>query len=181
MEGKCIEKPVVGIVMGSDSDLPVMDEARKMLEDLGIEYEMTIASAHRSPDRTSRYARSAIEKGIEVIIVGAGGAAHLAGMIAAETVLPVIGVPIDSSSLRGLDALLSTVQMPGGVPVATMAIGKSGAKNAAIFAAQLLGGKYSKIRDSLDRYKKNLAFQVEEKAKKLENQVKARKSQESAK
>jgi len=136
-----------------------------------IEYEITISSAHRSPERTTKYAQSAIKKGVEVIIAGAGSAAHLAGVIAAETVLPVIGVPIDSSSLKGLDALLSTVQMPGGVPVATMAIGKAGAKNAAILAAQILGVKYAKIRDELKRYKRELAFEVEKKAQKLENQA----------
>lgn len=166
------KNPLVSIVMGSDSDLPIMDEARKILEYMNIEYEMTISSAHRSPDRTVKYAQSAIKKGVEVIIAGAGSAAHLAGVIAAETVLPVIGVPIDSSSLKGLDALLSTVQMPGGVPVATMAIGKTGAKNAAILAAQILGVKYTKIRDNLKQYKRELAFEVEKKAKKLKNEVK---------
>jgi 5-(carboxyamino)imidazole ribonucleotide mutase len=166
-----VKKPLVAIVMGSDSDLPIMEDARKILEDLDIEYEMTISSAHRSPERTVKYAKSAIKKGVEVIIAAAGGAAHLAGVIAAETVLPVIGVPIDSSPLKGLDALLSTAQMPGGVPVATMAIGKTGAKNAAIFAAQILGVKYTKIRDELKRYKRELAFEVEKKAQKLENQV----------
>ncbi|MBI4618718.1 MAG: 5-(carboxyamino)imidazole ribonucleotide mutase [Desulfobacterales bacterium] len=165
------KNPLVSIVMGSDSDLPIMEEARKILEYMDIEYEMTISSAHRSPERTTKYAQSAIKKGIEVIIAGAGSAAHLAGIIAAETVLPVIGVPIDSSSLKGLDALLSTVQMPGGVPVATMAIGKTGAKNAAILAAQILGVKYTKIRDGLKRYKRELAFEVEKKAQKLENEV----------
>ena len=166
-----VKNPLVSIVMGSDSDLPIMDEARKILEYMDIEYEITISSAHRSPERTTKYAQSAIKKGVEVIIAGAGSAAHLAGVIAAETVLPVIGVPIDSSSLKGLDALLSTVQMPGGVPVATMAIGKTGAKNAAILAAQILGVKYVKIRDDLKRYKRELAFEVEKKAQKLENQV----------
>ena len=169
-----MEKPLVGNLMGRDSDLSVMDEAGKVLENLGIEYEMTISSAHRSPDRTVRYAQSAMEKGIEVIIAGAGGAAHLAGIIAAETVLPVIGVPIDSSPLKGLDALLSTAQMPGGVPVATMAIGKAGAKNAAVFAAQILAGRYSRVRCELTRYKRDLASQVEEKAEKLENLFRSR-------
>lgn len=166
-----VKNPLVSIVMGSDSDLPIMDEARKILEYMDIEYEITISSAHRSPERTTKYAQSAIKKGIEVIIAGAGSAAHLAGIIAAETVLPVIGVPIDSSSLKGIDALLSTVQMPGGVPVATMAIGKTGAKNAAILAAQILGVKYTKIRGTLKKYKRELAFEVEKKAQKLENQI----------
>ncbi|MFH1624179.1 MAG: 5-(carboxyamino)imidazole ribonucleotide mutase [Pseudomonadota bacterium] len=167
-----MRKPLVGIVMGSDSDLPVMEEAKKVLEQLGIEYEMTISSAHRSPAKTTKYAQSAIERGIEVIIAGAGGAAHLAGTIAAETVLPVIGIPIDSSSLRGLDALLSTVQMPSGVPVATMAIGKAGAKNAAVLAAQILGVKYSTIRDELKKFKRDLALQADKKAEKLKRQIK---------
>ena len=164
-----MQKPLVSIVMGSDSDLPVMEESRKMLDQMGIKYEMTICSAHRSPDRTVKYARSAVEKGIEVFVAGAGGAAHLAGVIAAETILPVIAVPIDSSSLNGLDALLSTVQMPGGVPVATMAIGKAGAKNAAIFAAQILGAKYPKVREELKRYKTNLALEIEQKAEKIDS------------
>jgi phosphoribosylaminoimidazole carboxylase PurE protein len=130
------ETPVVGIVMGSDSDLPVMKEAEKVLNQFHVPYEITLSSAHRSPDRTIRYAKSAEERGLEVIIVGAGAAAHLAGVIASETILPVIGIPIDSSPLRGVDSLLATVQMPGGIPVATMAIGKAGAKNAAILAAK---------------------------------------------
>jgi phosphoribosylaminoimidazole carboxylase PurE protein len=125
-----MKKPVVGILMGSDSDLPVMEEAAKVLKVFGIPFEMTVSSAHRTPRRTASYARGAERRGIKVIIAGAGHAAHLAGFIAAETTLPVIGVPIESSSLKGLDSLLSTVQMPGGVPVASMAIGKSGAKNA---------------------------------------------------
>src|SRR3989304_2590851 len=127
-------KSLVGILMGSDSDLPIMEEAAKILKDFDIPYEMTISSAHRSPKRTSDYAKSAADRGIKVIIAGAGSAAHLAGFIAAETILPVIGVPIDSSSLKGMDALLSTVQMPGGVPVAAMAIGKAGAEKPGIFA-----------------------------------------------
>ena len=134
-------KPLVGILMGSDSDLPVMEEAAKILKDFGIPYEMTISSAHRTPKRTSEYAQSAEGRGIKVIIAGAGSAAHLAGFIAAETTLPVIGVPIDSSPLNGLDSLLSTVQMPGGVPVASMSIGKAGAKNAGIFAASSITGR----------------------------------------
>ena len=164
-----MQKPLVGIVMGSDSDLPVMEEAKKLLEHLEIAYELTISSAHRAPDRTLKYAKSAIERGLEVIIAGAGSAAHLAGIIAAHTSLPVIGVPIDSSCLKGIDALLSTVQMPGGIPVATMAIGKAGAKNAAVFAAQILGVKNPKIREKLIIYKEELALQVEEKARRLEN------------
>ena len=162
-----MSKPLVGILMGSDSDLPIMEEAAKILKDFSIPYEITISSAHRSPERTSDYAKSAADRGIKVIIAGAGSAAHLAGFIAAETTLPVIGVPIDSSSLKGLDALLSTVQMPGGVPVASMAIGKAGAKNAGIFAAQILAVSDKDIQTKLRAYKKKQANDVEEKAKKI--------------
>ena len=126
-----MKKPLVGIVMGSDSDLPVMDEALKVLDFFSIDYEVTISSAHRTPERTSEFSKNARTRGFDVIIAGAGWAAHLAGVIASETILPVIGVPIDSSPLNGFDALLSTVQMPGGIPVATMCIGKAGAKNLA--------------------------------------------------
>ncbi|MEK6681344.1 MAG: 5-(carboxyamino)imidazole ribonucleotide mutase [Nitrospirota bacterium] len=161
------DKPLVGIVMGSKSDKEIMEEAAKVLKEFGIPYEMTVASAHRSPKRTAEYANSAIERGIEVIIAGAGGAAHLAGVIASETILPVIGVPIDSSPLNGLDSLLSTVQMPGGIPVATMAIGKAGSKNAGIFAAQILGLKYPEILEKLTHYRKKLADDVAKAAKEL--------------
>lgn len=161
-------KPLVGIVMGSDSDLPIMEETTKILDDFEISYEITISSAHRSPKRTVEYARHAEERGIEVIIAGAGGAAHLAGVIASETILPVIGVPIDSSPLKGIDSLLSTVQMPGGVPVATMAIGKAGAKNAGILAAQIISKKYPEIGKKLRDYKRRLEKEVEEKQKALQ-------------
>ena len=161
------EKPLVGILMGSDSDLPVMEEAAKILKDFGIPYEMTVSSAHRTPKRTSEYAQSAEGRGIRVIIAGAGSAAHLAGFIAAETTLPVIGVPIDSSPLNGLDSLLSTVQMPGGVPVASMAIGKAGAKNAGIFAAQILAVSDPKLTEALKAHREEMARQVEAKAEKL--------------
>src|ERR1700682_4841448 len=134
------ESPLVAIVMGSDSDLEIMNEAAKSLEDFGISYEIDIASAHRSPARTSEFARSAASRGIKVIIAGAGGGAHPSGGIAAETTLPVIGVPIPSTSLNGMDSLLSIVQMPAGIPVATVAIGKAGATNAGILAAQILAG-----------------------------------------
>ncbi|OGP14683.1 MAG: 5-(carboxyamino)imidazole ribonucleotide mutase [Deltaproteobacteria bacterium GWA2_54_12] len=160
-------KPLVGILMGSDSDLPVMEEAAKILKDFGIPYEMTISSAHRTPKRTSEYAQSAEGRGIKVIIAGAGSAAHLAGFIAAETTLPVIGVPIDSSPLNGLDSLLSTVQMPGGVPVASMSIGKAGAKNAGIFAAQILAVSDPALREALKAHREDMARQVEAKAEKL--------------
>jgi len=160
-------KPLVGILMGSDSDLPVMKEAADVLKGFGIPFEVTISSAHRSPKRTSEYAKSAASRGIMVIIAGAGSAAHLAGFIAAETAVPVIGVPIDSSSLKGMDALLSTVQMPAGVPVATMAIGKAGAKNAGIFAAQIIAVGNKRLQAKLKAFKEKLASDVEEKAKKI--------------
>jgi len=158
----------VGIVMGSDSDLTVMQEAANILTKFQIPYEMTVASAHRSPQRAAEFAESALKKGIKVIIAGAGHAAHLAGVLAAHTRLPVIGVPIDSSCLQGLDALLATVQMPPGIPVATMAIGKSGARNAGILAAQIIGTYDSEIGKKLTRFKKEMARQVEQKAKKVE-------------
>jgi len=162
-----MSKPLVSIVMGSDSDLEVMREAAKVLEGFGIAYEIDVASAHRSPDRTAEYARKAAERGIRVIIAGAGGAAHLAGVIAAHTTLPVIGVPIPSTSLNGLDSLLATVQMPAGIPVATVAIGKPGATNAGILAAQILGLASAGIAKKLDAHKQQLANSVEEKSKKL--------------
>jgi phosphoribosylaminoimidazole carboxylase PurE protein len=160
------EKPLVAILMGSDSDLSVMEEAAKILSEFQIPFEMTIRSAHRSPEQTAEYALKAGERGIEVIIAGAGGAAHLAGVVAAHTILPVIGVPMESG-LLGIDSLLSTVQMPGGVPVATMAIGKSGARNAGILAVQILAGKHNELKKSLLRYRSSLAEKVEEQAKKI--------------
>jgi phosphoribosylaminoimidazole carboxylase PurE protein len=159
-------KALVGIAMGSDSDLPVMEETAKTLDGFGVPYEMTICSAHRSPERTIEYARKAAGRGIEVLIAGAGGAAHLAGVMAAHTILPVIGVPMESG-LMGLDSLLSTVQMPGGVPVATVAIGKAGARNAGILAVQILAGKHGEMKRPLLRYKASLAAKVEETAQKL--------------
>jgi len=161
------DKPLVSIVMGSDSDLEVMREAAKALDEFGIAYEMDITSAHRSPARTGRYAREAAGRGIQVIIAGAGGAAHLAGVIAAETTLPVIGVPMPSSSLQGLDALLATVQMPAGIPVATLAIGKAGATNAGILAAQILALSDPALAKKMEQHKEKLARGVEEKSKKL--------------
>jgi phosphoribosylaminoimidazole carboxylase PurE protein len=150
------EKPVVGIVMGSASDKAVMDECAKTLEELGINFEITVSSAHRTPDKTRDYAMSAADRGIEIIIAGAGWAAHLAGVLASYTTLPVIGVPIDSSPLKGIDALLSTAQMPPGIPVATMAIGGGGARNAAVFAAQILALKYPDIAKRLETYREGL-------------------------
>jgi len=161
-----MEKPIIGIVMGSASDGPIMEEAAATLERFKVPYEMIVASAHRSPELTREYARTAQERGLQVIIAGAGGAAHLAGSIAAATVLPVIGVPIDSSPLQGMDALLATVQMPAGVPVATMAVGKAGAKNAAILAIQILSLHQPELQRKLEEYKKELAQQVEEAGKK---------------
>ncbi len=161
-----IRKPLVAIVMGSDSDLPVMEEAARVLSDFQVPFEMTVRSAHRSPDKTLEFAHRAAGQGFEVIIAGAGGAAHLAGMIAAHTILPVIGVPMESH-LMGLDSLLSTVQMPGGVPVATMAIGRAGARNAGLLAVQILSGKYPELKKPLHRYKASLAARVVAKAPKI--------------
>ena len=162
--------PKVGILMGSDSDLEVMREAEKRLDYFGIPFETRILSAHRAPKMTHDYADSAARRGIEVIIVGAGAAAHLAGVVAASTTLPVIGIPIDSSSLRGLDALLSTAQMPAGVPVATMAIGKAGAANAGIFAAEILARRDPQISAKLAQLKKEMASSVEERDSKLRSE-----------
>ncbi len=160
-------KPKVLIVMGSDSDISVMEAAEDTLKKLRISYETTIASAHRTPERVIKLASEAEKKGIEVIIAGAGMAAHLAGVIAAHTILPVIGVPISSSPLNGLDSLFSTVQMPPGVPVAAMAIGKAGAKNAAVLSAQIIGRKDPEVAKRLKDYKKKMAEEVEKKAKAL--------------
>ncbi|MFI5114711.1 MAG: 5-(carboxyamino)imidazole ribonucleotide mutase [Terriglobales bacterium] len=163
-----MNKPLVSIVMGSDSDLEIMREAAKTLEEFGIAYEIDVTSAHRSPDRTADYARKAAGRGIRVIIAGAGGAAHLAGVIAAHTTLPVIGVPIPSTSLQGLDSLLATVQMPAGIPVATVAIGRPGATNAGILAAQIIALADATITKKLEALKEKLARGVEEKSKKLQ-------------
>ena len=159
--------PDVLILMGSDSDAPVMQAAVEALKGFGISSEMTVASAHRSPARVLRLVEEAPGRGVKIFIVGAGAAAHLGGVVAAHTILPVIGVPIDSSALKGLDALLATVQMPPGVPVATMAIGKAGATNAAILAAQILGVADKGMAKKLDDYKKKLADKVEAAAAKL--------------
>jgi len=162
-------KPEVLIVMGSDSDIPVMEGAEEILRKFNIPYKRTIASAHRSPERAIRIAAEAEKKGIEVLIAGAGMAAHLAGILAAHTILPVIGVPIDAKPLKGLDALLSTAQMPPGVPVATMAIGKAGAKNAAILAAQIIARKDRSVTARLRAFKKQMSREVEKKAAALES------------
>jgi phosphoribosylamine--glycine ligase len=163
-----IDKAQVGIVMGSDSDLPVMQAAADFLHSMGIPYELSVNSAHRSPDAASVYAKNAVSRGLQVIIAGAGMAAHLAGVLAAHTNIPIIGVPLDASPLNGLDALLSTVQMPPGVPVATMGIGKPGAKNAAVLAARILALHDRKLTAKLTAYKKEMAKQVEDKNKKLQ-------------
>lgn len=155
----------VAIVMGSPSDKDVMESCMTTLTELGIPWEIKVTSAHRTPDQTQEYARKASERGIEVIIAGAGWAAHLAGVIASYTLLPVIGVPINSSTLNGLDSLLSIVQMPPGVPVATVAIGKGGAKNAAILAAQMLSLKYPDIAANLKNYREKMTIDAIEKGK----------------
>jgi len=157
-------KPRVLVVLGSDSDLPVMEKALEILKELQIPCTMTIASAHRSPGRAIKLASDAEKEGFDAIIAGAGMAAHLAGVLAAHTVIPVIGVPINASPLNGLDSLLSTVQMPPGVPVATMAIGNAGAKNAAFFAAQIIGRKDPEVAKRLKTYKKKMAEEIEKKA-----------------
>src|SRR3954449_2017130 len=155
------------ILMGSDSDAPIMHAAVEVLQELGISSEMTVASAHRSPERVMRLVREAPDRGVKVFIVGAGAAAHLGGVVAAHTTKPVIGVPIDSSALKGLDALLSTVQMPPGVPVATVSIGKPGATNAGILAAQIIGVGDPAVARRLDDHKKKMAEKVEQAAEKL--------------
>jgi len=156
-----MSKVLVGIVMGSDSDLPVMKEAAGVLDELGIASEVVISSAHRVPDKTADYARTAVQRGLAVIIAGAGGAAHLPGVIAAHTPLPVIGVPVKSGALSGVDALYSIVQMPAGVPVAT--VGINGAKNAGILAAQIIGAADPEVRARVIAFKEKLARQVVEK------------------
>jgi 5-(carboxyamino)imidazole ribonucleotide mutase len=164
-----VSQPTVSIVMGSDSDLEIMSEAGQALKSFGISYEIDVTSAHRSPHRTADYARQAAANGVKVIIAGAGGAAHLAGVIAAHTTLPVIGVPIPSTSLQGMDSLLATVQMPAGIPVATVAIGKPGATNAGILAAQILALADQSIAARLMAHKEKLARGVEEKSGKLKS------------
>ena len=163
--------PDVLILMGSDSDAPVMQGAVDTLKEFGITSEMTVASAHRSPARVMRLVDEAPRRGVKVFIVGAGAAAHLGGVVAAHTILPVIGVPIDSSALKGMDALLSTVQMPPGVPVATVSIGKPGATNAAVLAAQILAVGDTAMAEKLTQYKKKLADKVEAAAAKLSGQT----------
>ncbi len=152
--------PLVGVLMGSDSDLPTMQEAMKVLQEFGVPHEVHVCSAHRTPERLTRYARGAERRGLRVLIAGAGGAAHLAGVLAAHVTLPVIGVPMESEPLRGLDALLSTVQMPGGVPVATVAIGRAGARNAGLLAVQILALMDPSLQQRLRTHRARLAAEV---------------------
>jgi 5-(carboxyamino)imidazole ribonucleotide mutase len=159
------KKPLVGILMGSESDLPIMEKAGEVLKEMGISYEMQVSSAHRLPEKTTRYARRARERGIEVLIAGAGMAAHLAGVLASHTTLPVIGVPIKSGALNGADSLYSTVQMPPGVPVAT--VGIDGAKNAAYLACEILSIKYPEIAKKLEEFRSSMRRALEEKSKAL--------------
>ncbi len=162
-------KPVVGIIMGSQSDLPIMSEAAQFLDELGVAYELTVVSAHRTPERMVDYARSARDRGIQVIVAGAGGAAHLPGMVASLTSLPVVGVPIKSSnSIDGWDSILSILQMPGGIPVATVAL--NGGKNAGILAASIVGAADQEVGEKMDQYKKTLKEKVEASAKNIEEQ-----------
>ena len=152
-EAQAAGRPLVGIIMGSSSDWETMEHAVATLKELGVPHETRVVSAHRTPDLLFGYAASAEKRGIEVIIAGAGGAAHLPGMTASKTVLPVLGVPVESKALKGLDSLLSIAQMPGGIPVGALAIGKAGAINAALLAASILGGKYPHIREALRRFR----------------------------
>jgi phosphoribosylaminoimidazole carboxylase PurE protein len=162
-----VKQPLVGIVMGSDSDLPIMEEAGGVLNRLKVPHEMGICSAHRSPDKAAQYVREAEGRGIKVLIAGAGAAAHLAGTLAAQTTLPVIGIPLSSSPLQGLDSLLSTVQMPSGVPVATMALDRAGARNAAILAAQILALFDPELTARLKEHKAAMAREIEEKDRQI--------------
>jgi len=165
------ETPRVGIVMGSDSDYEIMAEAAKALKEFEVPFEMIVASAHRSPERAANWARSARERGLACLIAGAGAAAHLAGVLAAETTLPVIAVPIDATSLNGMDALLAMVQMPAGIPVATMALGKAGARNAGLLAVQMLSVSDAQLSAKLDRFKEKMAQGVEEKSARLQQRM----------
>lgn len=164
-------KPKVFILMGSDSDLPVMEETARTLEGFGIAYVLTVASAHRTPERTQKLVKEAEKSGVEVIVAGAGMAAHLPGVVASFTTLPVIGVPLDASPLNGMDALLSIVQMPPGIPVATVSIGKAGARNAGILAAQIIARKDKTVAKKLVAHRARMYEEVEEKARKLQSRM----------
>lgn len=155
----------IGIIMGSDSDLPVMQEAGVVLDEIGVSYEMTVVSAHRTPEVLVKYAKNAQKRGLKVIIAGAGGAAHLPGMVASMTTLPVVGVPIKTRTMDGLDSLLSIAQMPGGIPVATVAV--NGAKNAGLLSAQIIALGNKKIQDKISKFRKDMNVTVKTKAKKL--------------
>jgi 5-(carboxyamino)imidazole ribonucleotide mutase len=169
--GEEFMNPQVLILMGSDSDYPVMEESVKILNKFGISSEIHVSSAHRSPEKTSRLVAEAPGRGVKVIIAAAGAAAHLPGVVAAGTILPVIGVPLSGTALNGVDALYAIVQMPAGVPVATVAIGKAGAKNAAILAAQMLALSDSALASKLDEFKKEMEKEVEEKDRKLQESL----------
>ena len=160
-----MKKPLVGILMGSESDLPIMEKVGEVLKEMGVPYEMEISSAHRLPEKTARYAKTARKRGMEVLIAGAGMAAHLAGALASHTTLPVIGVPIKSGALNGADALYSTVQMPPGVPVAT--VGIDGAKNAAYLACEILSIKYPEVAKKLENFRARMRKTLEEKSREL--------------
>jgi 5-(carboxyamino)imidazole ribonucleotide mutase len=166
-----MEKPKVLMVMGSDSDLPVMEEAAKILRQFGVPFEMRISSAHRCPDRTAQLSAEAEGRGVKIIIAGAGVAAHLAGVMAAGTILPVIGVPIAGGAINGIDALYSTVQMPGGIPVATVAIGRAGAKNAGILAVQMLSLSDASLVRKLKEFRESMAREVEAKDRELQEKL----------
>lgn len=153
MSDSSTQSPRIGIIMGSTSDLPTMEKAAQVLDELDVAYEMKVVSAHRTPDLMFEYAESARSRGLKAIIAGAGGAAHLPGMVAAKTTVPVLGVPVQSKALQGLDSLLSIVQMPGGVPVATFAIGEAGAKNAGLFAASIVANEDDAVRERVDAYR----------------------------
>lgn len=168
------DSPLVGVIMGSDSDLSVMEESFQVLDAFGVYYEAKILSAHRSPHDTAEYAKQAAGRGLKVLIAGAGWAAHLAGVLAAETTLPVIGVPIDSSPIKGIDSLFSTVQMPPGIPVASMAIGRGGARNAALFAVQILALHDSTLAERFKAHKEKMAVDVMNKGAKLEEYLASR-------
>ncbi len=167
------KKPLVGILMGSDNDYEVMSESAKILKQFDIPFEMIVSSAHRTPERTAQYVSAAQGNGLKVLIAGAGAAAHLAGVVAAETTLPVIAVPIDATALQGLDALLAMVQMPAGIPVATMAIGPAGARNAGIFAAQILATECPEMVERLIEFKAEMAAGVIKKSDKIQARLTA--------
>ena len=167
------DKPLVGILMGSDNDYEIMKETAVALKQFDIPFEMTVSSAHRTPERTANFVRGAQERGIKILIAGAGAAAHLAGVVAAETILPVIAVPIDATALNGMDALLAMVQMPAGIPVATMAIGKAGARNAGLFAVQMLAVDDAGLSEKLVQFKAEMAAGVEAKAEALKQRLAA--------